>query len=278
MTTIKEIGRFCPTDHNGNILNDASLQNINPGFMKVIEETIQHYKTHLKEDLHSIYIRGSIPRGLGIEGVSDLDTITLTKRNIHDLDLGWVEKSEHYLNEEYRCVDGVEFSFYSVEEVLNTNHFSIIPFMIKTHSVCVYGEDVRVHLPEFKADITLGNAHLVNLKRQIDQAKEDLVGNDDEEDIVDCCRWIMKIIVRAGLALVIDKESKYTRDLYPAYTLFAKHYPGKETEMKQALHYAVNPVESRDEILAFLEGMGSWMINEADKWLDVHNPKKEWNL
>lgn len=275
MTTIKEMGRFCPTDHNGNILNDASLQNINPGFMKVIEETVEHYKAHLKEDLHSIYIRGSIPRGLGIEGVSDLDTIALAKRNIHDLDLRWVEKSEHYLNNEYKYVDGVEFSFYSIDEALKTNHFSIIPFMIKTHSVCVYGDDVSVYLPEYKADIKLGNEHLVNLKRQIDQAKEDLDGNDDREDIVDCCKWIMKIIVRAGLALVIEKEAKYTRDLYPAYRLFAKHYPGKEPEMRQALQYAVDPVENPVEILGFLEGMGCWLTGEAEEWLDIHNLKRE---
>lgn len=29
----------------------------------------------------------------------------------------------------------------------------------------------------------------------------------------------MKIIVRAGLALVIEKENKYTRDLFPAFNL-----------------------------------------------------------
>ncbi|OAT81950.1 nucleotidyltransferase [Bacillus sp. MKU004] len=275
MTTIKEMGRFCPTDHNGNIINDASLQNIKPGFVKVIEETVEHYKTHLKEDLHSIYIRGSVPRGLGIEGVSDLDTIALTNKTTHDMDLGWVEKSERFLNSKYKCVDGVEFSFFSIEEVLKTDHFSIIPFMIKTHSVCVYGEDVRGHLPEYKADITLGNEHLMNLKRQIDQAKDDFVGNEDKEDIVDCCRWIMKIIVRAGLALVIEKEAKYTRDLYPAYRLFAKHYPGKEPEMRQALQYAVDPVENPVEILGFLEGMGCWMTGEAEKWLDIHNLKRE---
>jgi uncharacterized protein len=270
LTKIKNIGRFCPTDRNGNIINDSSLLNINPAFSKVIEETVDHYQTHLKSDLHSIYIRGSIPRGLGIEGVSDLDTIALTNKSVKDIDLGWVDKAEKHLNKKYNCVDGVEFSFYSIKDVLETDHFSIISFMIKTHSVCVYGEDVSDRLPDYKADIMLGNEHLVNLQRQIDQAKEDLDGNEDKEDIVDCCRWIMKIIVRGGLALVIDKECKYTRDLFPAYKAFAKHYPGKETEMKQAVHYAINPVERPDEILEFLERMGNWMINEAEKWLKAH--------
>ncbi|MFD2043048.1 nucleotidyltransferase [Ornithinibacillus salinisoli] len=274
MAQIKEIGRFCPTDTKGYIINDSRLSNIKPDFYKVIEKVIEKYQTHLREDLHSIYIRGSIPRGLGIDSVSDLDTIAITNKDTNDIDLKWVDKAEQELNKKYSCVNGVELSFYYHEDILETNIFSIIPFMIKTHSVCVYGEDLSVHLPNYKADKTLGNEHLVNLKKQIQQAKDDLVGNDDLEDILDCCGWIMKIIVRAGLALVIEEENKYTRDLFPAYRIFAEHYPEKDSEMKQALKYAINPVENPNEIVDFLNEMGNWMIIESEKWLQVHNPKK----
>jgi hypothetical protein len=150
--------------------------------------------------------------------------------------------------------------------------------MIKTHSVCVFGEDLTVHLPKYKADKTLGNEHLVNLKNQVEQAKEDLDGNEDIEDILDCCSWVMKIIVRAGLALVIEKENQYTRDLFPAYKIFSEHYPEKEPDMKQAVKYAINPIENPNEILDFLEGIGNWMVNESEKWLQVHNPEKVSNM
>ncbi|KPL58432.1 hypothetical protein [Rossellomorea vietnamensis] len=278
MTKIKEIGRFCPMDANGYLINDSRVEKIGPVFLKVVEEVIVWYQTHLKEDLHSIYIRGSVPRGLEIEGVSDLDTIAITNRRIKDLDLNWVEKAEQEVNKRFPCINGVEFSFYEKEDILNTEAFSIMPFMIKTHSVCVYGEDVKAHLPDYKADTSLGNEHLVNVAKQIELAKEDLNGNDDREDIADCCVWIMKIIVRAGLALVINEEKTYTRDLYPAYKLFSKHYPEKESEMKQAVEYAINPVDDPIEILDFLGRMGEWMIQESERWLEVHNPRKARNL
>ncbi|MDM5340602.1 nucleotidyltransferase [Fictibacillus enclensis] len=278
MTDIKNIGRFCSTNDNGYIINDSNLEKVKPEFYKVIEEVVENYQKHLGSDLHSVYVRGSVPRGLGIYGVSDLDTIAITNRETKDIDLKWVDKAENDLNRKYDCIKGVEFSFYSIEDMIETINFSIIPFMIKTHSVCVYGEDIRGQLPNYKADKTLGNQHLVNLKNQIKQAKEDVVGNDDKEDILDCCAWIMKIIVRAGLALVIEKEKKYTRDLYPAYEIFSTYYPEKESEMKQAVKYAINPTENGNAIIVFLDDMGTWMINEADKWLQVHNPQKVSNM
>lgn len=278
MTHIKDIGHCCPVDDNGYIVNDSSIKKIKSDFYKLIEEVIENYQTHLGADLHSVYIRGSVPRGLGINSVSDLDTIAITNKTTNDIDLKWVDTAEQELNKKFNCVNGVEFSFYHIEDILEATTFSIIPFMIKTHSVCLLGEDLKVYLPNYKADKTLGNEHLVNLKNQVEQAKEDLDGNEDIEDILDCCGWIMKIIVRAGLALVIEEENQYTRDLFPALKIFSKYYPEKESEMKQALIYAIKPIGNANEIIDFLDEMGNWMVSESEKWLQVHNPKKVSNL
>ncbi|WP_045516654.1 hypothetical protein [Neobacillus niacini] len=274
MAVIKDIGRYCPTNDRGLILNDSNKSKIQPEFLEVIEQVVKDYQIHLGNNLHSIYIRGSIPRGLGIGGVSDLDTIAITHKKPSELYLQWTSEVEGRLNAQFSCINGVELSFYHIDEILETTIFSIIPFMLKTHSICVYGEDLSPHLPDYKANKTLGNDHLIKLKEQIELAREDLVDNDDLSDILDCCGWIMKIIVRAGLALVIVEENLYTRDLYPAYNIFAKHYPEKEHDMKQALHYAIEPTTNADRLLIFLNEFGQWMIQESEKWLQIHNPSK----
>lgn len=120
MTNIKNIGRFCPTDDNGYILNDSSLKKIKPEFFKIIEDVTKYYLIHLGLDLHSVYVRGSIPRGLGINGVSDLDTIAITNKDSNDLDLKWVDKVEQELNKKFNCINGVEFSFYYIDDILDT--------------------------------------------------------------------------------------------------------------------------------------------------------------
>ncbi len=204
--------------HEGYLLNESSLTKVQPAFLKIIEKVTAYYKFNLGENLHSVYIRGSVPRGLAIYGVSYLDTIAITTKDTDELNLQWVNRTGQELTKEFHCVSGIEFSFYYTKEVLETSTFSMIPFMLKTQSICVYGEDLSSYLPNYKTDKTLGNEHLVNLEDQIKQAK-DLKDNTDVADILDCCGWIMKIIVRAGLALVIEKENKYTRDLFPAFNL-----------------------------------------------------------
>ena len=137
--------------------------------------------------------------------------------------------------------------------------------MIQTHSVCIFGEDVRMFLPKYKVSQELAYEHIIQLRKQIGQARKELIHNKGVGDIADCCRWIMKIIIRAGLALTIDREGLYTRDLYPAYTLFSKHFPEQEENMREALQYVIEPINDINEILLFLNTFGEWLIEMAER-------------
>ncbi|AFU17946.1 nucleotidyltransferase [Bacillus toyonensis] len=278
MPTIKKIGSLCITDKEGYIINDSNKNKINPIFLPVIDDVIHIYSTYLRNDLHSVYIRGSIPKGIGIKGIADLDSIAIVKQDPNNLQLSWTKKIEHELNQKHSCVDGIELSFHPLEDILNNSSFSIINFIIKTHGVCVFGEDLIPQLPNYKANEPLANNHLIHLKKQIENACDDLEGNTDTDDIKDCCKWIMKNIIRAGLALIITKEKVYTRDLYPAYKLFSKHFPEKENDMKKALEYVITPIIDTKKLLSFLNEFGQWMIDQANEWLQFYNPNRELSM
>lgn len=279
MPQIKDIGSVCPIDENGYIINQSDPNKIKDQFWKVIRRIKESCLSALPKEVHSIYIRGSLPRGLGIEGVSDVDAIIITYANAQDLNLDWVEETEQSIDQKFSFIHGVELGFYPLSEIEESQRYcSMIPFILKTYGMCVYGVNLIGDLPNYRPDSSLANEHLIHLSSLIDKARHDLEGNDDIEDIKDCCSWIMRIIVRAGLALVIVQERSYTRDLFPAFKLFSKHYPEKEQEMRTALGYAVNPISNSKDILKFLDHFGNWMEKEANDWLKVYNPTKKFHL
>ncbi|MCF6137725.1 nucleotidyltransferase domain-containing protein [Pseudalkalibacillus berkeleyi] len=273
MTQIKDIGFTCITNEQGIIVNESNLNKIGSNFRDAVNSILESLLACLSTKIHSVYLRGSLPRGLGIEGVSDIDILVITLSTLEKQERHNLKVIEEQAEQNFSFINGVETGVYSLEEVSDTNSFSIVSFMIKTYSVCLYGENLGLVLPNYKPDDKLANEHIVNLRSQILQAKDDLIGNDDQEDIQDCCTWIMKIIVRCGLAFVIMKENTYTRDLYPAYKLFSKHYPTKQEEMKIALNYAINPSLNNEELLSYLNSFGDWMIQESEEWLKVNNPQ-----
>ncbi|MGE7868870.1 nucleotidyltransferase [Bacillus paramycoides] len=268
MAKNKKIGHFCPVDVEGFIINDAHVDKIQPVFLEVIQEIKDTCCQLLRDNLHSVYIRGSIPRGIGIEGVADIDMIILVRKDPKAINLSWRKKLEVQIAKQFNCISGVELSFYSEKEVTNSEFFSFVGFMIQTHSVCIFGKDVKAYLPKYKVSQEIAYEHLIHLRKQIEQAHEELIHNKDVDDIEDCCRWIMKIVVRAGLALTIDREGLYSRDLYPAYKLFSKHFPEQEKNMRKALQYVIEPIKDIEEILSFLDTFGDWLIERAEDYLN----------
>lgn len=278
MTEIREIGSFCSIDDRGYIANQSAPEKINKKFLKVIKLINEKCLSALPREVHSIYIRGSVPRGLDIEGVSDIDVIIVTYSNPQYIVLDWVEETEQYIDQKFSFINGVEIGISPLSEFDAAKYCSMIPFLLKTYGICIYGENIISKLPDYKPDISLANEHLIHLKSFIDAAKKGLTDNEDIEEIKGWCSWVMKVIVRSGGVLVIDEEQMYTRDLFPAFKIFCKHYPKKEQEMKKALWYSINPLSSSEEIVKFLNHFGSWIEEETEKWLNAYNPKRKMHL
>ena len=79
---------------------------------------------------------------------------------------------------------------------------------------------------------------------------------------VEDCKAIMKIIIRVGFELIIEKEQQFTPDLYLCYKTFSKYYPTKETQMRQALDYFLNPITDLKTLEIFINQFGNWLENQ----------------
>src|SRR5699024_3109890 len=100
MNQIKEMGYLCQIDNNGYITNESDLKKVGTEFRSALQSIQDYLLAFLSKKIHSIYIRGSVPRGLGIEGVSDIDVLVITHCKPENLALDWVEKAEKDLNNE----------------------------------------------------------------------------------------------------------------------------------------------------------------------------------
>ena len=176
MTEIKEIGSLCPVDDKGYIINQSDQEKINPKFQEVIQLIVDSCLSFLPKEVHSIYIRGSVPKGEDIDGVSDVDAIVVTYSDPQDLDLDWVEETCQLIDQRFSFVKGVELGFSPLSEMEETEYCSMIPFILKTYGVCVYGENLINKLPEYKPDTSLANEHLIHLSSLIDTAKQRIDG------------------------------------------------------------------------------------------------------
>ena len=248
---IREIGKFHDMDAEGYILNSAIYPIVQKEYEEPIYLVINSLLEKYSENIHSIYLRGSVAKGIAVHGISDIDLILLVCNKFTEEDKIFLYKVlEKKVCEKFPFVNDIEMHDQTMESLL------LVPvqFMFKTQCVCIYGEDIVPDLPRFKIDMN-AIAHSRSLKNDI---QDTLEGNHS-------CGWIMKRIVRVGLEICMIEEQVYTRDLFPCYQIFSKYYPDWEGKMREALTLAIEPILDSEIINGILMSLGSFLIKEAER-------------
>ncbi len=273
---MKKSGRYWPMDTEGHILNDAHAESIQSSYTALVEEVVAAYTGHLAADLHSIYVTGSVARGMAVEGESDFNAFAvLSEFTDGDLVLrDWVMPTEEFLLDRYPLISDIQLELWPHFYVFtDPARFSIGGFIVKTHSVCLWGSDLAPELPDYKLSPAIANDDLVQLAADLDEAWA-MIEADARAARYWCCQ-AAKHLLWSGYGLVQMQEGRHTRDPDLCAAGFARGYPQYTAEIDQALHLVWQPVVNADQALAFIEDVQGWMLPLAEAWLDVHNPARD---
>jgi hypothetical protein len=264
---IKPLGSYLALDQEGYIINPASFEKIQEKWLKPVEEVKEKYIAHFGSALHSLYIRGSVPKGNAIDEISDLDTFAVVNLNEEDIDISWWKEINEKIKQKYPFVEGVEVVAIPFNEFEKSNGDKI---MIKTQSICLYGTDLVSTISPFKPGFET-TQHIQSISKKVENTLSWLQENKNDEKIIKKCGWIMKQLLRSAFELVMERSGKYTRDLYPCYETFSEFYPNRKDEMYKVLELAIYPTSDKQIILEVVLGIGKWVAGEADEYLRSHN-------
>ncbi len=248
--------RFWSIDDKGYLLNDADWDKIDPLYHSLIERVVRAY---LPYNPHSIYLTGSISRGIAVPYQSDLDAFAVAHPG----------KGEHCsipMSLEDSAVSDIQLEVWPWEYVFPEDRaFSIGAFIIKTHSVCLYGKDLGEGIAPYTLTSEIAKDDLRHIDSDIKEALKAIRLTSSQESIRYWCKRIMKNIIRTGFSLVMLEEGCFTRDLDLCCSVFIRHYPQQKKQMKRALLWAKNPTASIEVIEAFLRDFGHWLMQKASE-------------
>jgi predicted nucleotidyltransferase len=251
-------------DSEGYLLNITNKERIPPHWKEIIETVKEVGLETLGENVISIYVSGSVARGVPDEKNSDLDMFAIVREPVP-------EEEQRNISETIQTRLGADikkkvgFHMFPLTKILGDASSSRRQFLVKLLSMPIYGEDFRDMLPEFKANKETARILCEDIAARIEKSKEQLRVIDDEEIIKLIGRKLMKKFIRQGFyPIMIDKEI-YTSSSETASILFAQAYPEKAELMQKAYEICKEPTGDKEKILAVVDALGPWLIEEAKK-------------
>lgn len=259
IVAIKECGTYLDVTPDGTIVKHASPATIQHSWKPAIDDVVAAYLTHFGAAIHSLYVRGSVAQARATDTLSDLDVVVIFVDDPPEtwLTTRWTVDLNATLVRRYPFVYKLDAWDAALSEVSRLRSLRIA---LQTQTVCVYGADLATEL----GALGVGKDafwECLSIQERLVQCVADLETGKHVE-IASCCRWIMKHIVRAGFELVMERERRYTHDLYPSYKAFVRHYPHKQAEMLRSLELAVQPTDDKQLLSQILLRWLLWFPNE----------------
>ncbi len=253
---IQPIGDYFKNDKNGFVINPASWDNIPIKWHPVVEQIKQSYFNQLGDTLHSVYLRGSIVRGCLVDGLSDLDTFAIVKGNGKRWENAyWANALNTFLTKNYDFVSEVELMLSSVnDEIIFEN--PNVAMMIKTQSLCVFGDDLGNSIQNYKPDKSMMLNYRWVESDYLEFIEKNKVSNEELKNFI-------KVLIRAGFELVMEMEGKYTPDLFYCYKSFSKYFPEWKEAMEKALFYYLNPSDINEKMMQSILELGEWLVGKV---------------
>lgn len=269
MAKVEAVGGFFPLDAQGNIINPTRRNLIPSSWHAPLSAVLQTYQDHFGKNLQSLWIRGSLARGLTQKAWSDLDVFGLTKS---DTTRRWatlhIGKSEE---KKLRGLLPIGFERVPLEMMYSTFNLSVIDQMpkigmlIKTQSLCWWGKDLSPNLPDYRPGkmMMLHYRWLAADWGGLQEAKRPK--QTDYQSFI-------KTLIRSGFELVMERLGKYTPDLYWCVQAFSQYYPQKALTLKKILNLYVQPLKEKYQLTTLLEEITPWMISESKRQISQSLP------
>lgn len=253
-------------DKSGFIITEAGLNKIKPAFKKILDKIRGEIVNKFADEIHSLYLYGSVATGKARIKSSDLDLLLVLHRKPTSKIKNEVTKIQNYLTKEHSSTfRDVGISLTHANEVKKDIYGW--GCFIKHLCVCLAGENLGKNLPKFKPSKRVAKAFNGDIGSRIKTVLKKLKSAHNPQEVCSICSGTMRKIVRTGFCLVMEQEQSWTTDLKKSYEIFSKYYPKQSVNMKKALILAKKPTTNTKELGKFLEDFGSWLSEEVEKKL-----------
>lgn len=255
----RRIGRFLGVDEFGYVRPDVAIDRVGPTWKPLVE--FVSCSLLRRPGVRSVYIRGSIPRGLAVENVSDADFIYFSETSFDaaDADLEIAAKAEFPVAQgvELSRLDGAAFN--RIHRLQRRPYFHML---LKTQGLFLAGDDIAKDIAPFRVGPDMVS-HVFSLAGEFSRLPARLAAAAAMGAEQSARQWFSRKIVRSGFEVTMDRSDRFTRDLYLCYEQFADFYPERAAQMYQVLINCLNGEESPvryEDLVAFLTHESSRLL------------------
>ncbi|EPN8252026.1 nucleotidyltransferase domain-containing protein [Vibrio alginolyticus] len=240
-------------------------QPFQPEFAPLIREVTACLKGGLGQNLHSVYVYGSVARKTAIAGKSNLDLVVVTQSSFEHNRATLLNTIKWRAQQSYPHVNGVSVRTALVSEVANLDSIFTWGFMLKHCCVCVYGDDLADCFGDYVPSWEIAKHWNMDVEDWITAYRKKIVQAKTIEEQVAAQRVIAKKLLRASYSLVMYRDKRWFDDPIQCGKVFLTYHPEKQLEIERLEILLSGRGIPKRSVIGLIDAFGDWLVKQYQK-------------
>ncbi|MFD2043822.1 nucleotidyltransferase family protein [Ornithinibacillus salinisoli] len=244
-------------DSNGYIVSDVSLDKIDKVYVPCIRESVESLRKLFHQQLHSVYLYGSVARGEAVAFKSDLDLIAMFDGKLSSDKLAELKKLAGELSQKYRSLVrdvGIAVAYYDYT-IDPANYYENA--FLKEICVCVYGEDIGERFGPYKLTSEIAIRFNGDISESLNRTLNRL-DTASNEDFKTFTQGFARKLIRTYYSMVMVRSQIWTTRLHEQSEVFIHYFPNKESIIRTLLNWIDEPPTDREAVHELFKSEGEW--------------------
>ncbi|WP_419240016.1 nucleotidyltransferase domain-containing protein [Photobacterium leiognathi] len=234
-------------------------------YMPVLLTLVKQLQADLSQQIHSIYLNGSVAARCATVGESDINLTMVVNRELTAIEKRTVSTLCEHIAYRYDVVPSVDIRVITLDEVMTLSAIFKWGFWLKHCSVCLYGEDLASRFGLFEPSWEIAKAFNGDIKAVLADCRQKIMATKSVTEYNALCRIAGKKMLRSSFMLVAHRTSSLAYSEQQCADYFLHFYPDKAVEIERIQILIHGPQVPKRASLFLIEQFGQWIVAKFEK-------------
>ncbi|TMX47440.1 nucleotidyltransferase domain-containing protein [Vibrio sp. Hep-1b-8] len=240
-------------------------QAFQPKYQPAIDDLVSFLTSGLGDNLHSVYLYGSVARKTAKPNQSNIDVVVVTHRGFSDLRTTLFNSIKWRFQKTHPHITEISFKTALAQDVASLDSIFSWGFLLRHCAVCVYGEDLSECFGDYEPSWEIAKHWNMDVEDWVAVYRNRIARADKPEEQVKAQRIIAKKLLRASYSLVMYKDKQWFEDPIECGQQFLRYYPDKQVEIERLGILLSGRLIAKRSVLGILDGFGDWLAKQYKK-------------
>ncbi|WP_372378597.1 nucleotidyltransferase domain-containing protein [Vibrio natriegens] len=242
-----------------------SKQPFQTEFEPLIREVLTCLKSGLGQNLHSVYVYGSVARKTAVAGKSNLDLVVVTKAAFESHRATLLNTIKWRAQQGYPQVNGVSVRTALVSDVANLDSIFTWGFMLKHCCVCIYGDDLADCFGDYVPSWEIAKHWNMDVEEWLSVYRAKIAQAKSVEEQTQAQTVIAKKLLRASYSLIMYRDKRWFDDPVECGQVFLTYHPEMHLEIERLGILLAGRAIPKRSVIGLLDSFGSWLVKQYQK-------------